>query len=172
MLTRHRKPRSGVLLCSLALLLAMHPLSGSDGGRGEGLAALIRSLLCGCEVCSAQSAPLPTPSCCHQAPAPTDEDSVRSCPCSHPGDLSLPTPTPLCEGPDAGAGDAAASFVSHHAALSAATPLPFAEACFPGRYGEPPGARPPLRIVPGVGEALGIADGPRVRLAVLCTARK
>jgi hypothetical protein len=179
MVIRERTSRSSVLLCSLALLLAMHPLSGSAGGRGEGLAALIRSLLCGCEVCSSRTAPESAPSCCHRDPAPDEREpdereAVKSCPCSHPGDLPLPAPTPLSEGPGANAGDAAASLVTHFASLSAATPVPFADAALAWSGGEPPGARPclrPPRVRPGVAEALGVSGGPRKRLAVLQVAR-
>ena len=133
------------LLPILALILALHPVSGATGVSGEGMGELLRMLFCGCPACAPEEPE--ESSCC--------SDGESECPCTH--ELELPDEEPL-SGP---AGTRAPSeHVAELAWLSAAT-----SAEWLGVHPDegaveahgPPGPRP--------------LCGPRELVAELCTAR-
>ena len=173
----NRKRRSSALLCALALLLALHPFSGSALGNGEALAALIKAVACECEACGseAEAAPAEQRSCCDAEPS-AEEESDDSCACGHPANFPLPAPTLLCEAPVGGIDGSAGAFLEQQVTVSAATLDPLSQS---NDVTHGLGARPrhgsPVRGSPAAGEPrtgapLGLADGLPARLAVLCTA--
>ena len=178
MLSAIRANRSSALLAALALLLALHPLSGAAFGKGEGLAELIRSLVCGCESCATETeaAVSESSSCCSEdsrAPATPEapgEPSGTDCLCGHPANVPMPAPTPLCEVQDVGAGGSLQNLLARQTALSATTPDPLAGRSTAGSRAAPPGSRPRFEPRDGVGEPPGLPESTTARLAVLCVA--
>ena len=173
--SRNRNRRSSALLCALALLLALHPLSGSALGNGEGLAALIKAVVCGCEACGAEveTAAVESRSCCADEAADS-EDLGDSCACGHAAEFPLPAPTLLCEAPAGSTAGSMQAFIEQHAAVSAATQdlLGWCADRAPGATSVhgPPGPRPRGEDGGGGGAPLGLSEGVPARLAVLCTA--
>lgn len=172
---RNRNLRSRALLCALAVLLALQPLSGSAPGNGEGLAELIKAVVCGCEACGAEdeSVAAESRSCCTEN---AGEDLGDTCACGHPADFPLHSPTLLCEAPAGSTHGSAEAFLQLHASLSAATLDPLSSGASlahtpgAGSHHGPPGPRPPATGEDGNGSPLGLTDGMPARLAVLCTA--
>lgn len=168
-----RLQRPSTILCSLALLLALHPLSGSALANGEGLAGLIKAMICGCESCvdevpsAAVSETSESDSCCTE---PSSSSETRDdCACGHPAEVPLPAPTPFSEAPKCGSTGTAQELVSHQAELSATTLSPLQHLTELVSVHAPPGWQDGVE---GSGaSALRLGDQASARLAVLCVAQ-
>jgi len=133
------------LLPILALILALHPISGATGVNGQGLGELLRALFCGCPSC-AQEQPEES-SCC--------SDQESECPCTH--ELELPDEEPLAVTGGTRAPTEQAAALAWLAAVTPAEWLAAQESELAHEAHGPPGRRMPC--------------GPRELVAKLCTAR-
>jgi hypothetical protein len=150
---------------SLALVLTLHPAAGAGEGSSHGLASLLRGLLCGCASCAGELEPVAQaePSCCGHG----DEEPARrssgcdegdGCTCSHPDEVPVPDPGPLCSASSGGAaGDVLTRIdtdrdvvertpcaLSGHAPLLSASALPPPGVAHPAARGAPRRASRPF----------------------------
>lgn len=184
--------RRRLLLALLTLVIAVHPVAGSERASGLSLAHWMKSILCECEHCGAEDASeeaceseLAMSSCC-SAEAPKaeerpgfglDEGCASQCPCTHPFELPLTDIGSLATARDGGASDAHAlrRWIAAEAGqlVAVSTPGWAVSTALPDP--EPPAARGgPPRRADGFG-TLGarpcLERGPGAFLALICTAQ-
>lgn len=83
-------------LLAMALLLGLQPLSGADQAGAQGLAMLLRELICGCPTCAGDEPAAPVgSSCCSEEPADPEDCGEGPCTCTHPDDVPHPAPVTL-----------------------------------------------------------------------------